>query len=102
MTTSLQEIRELFMKAPIFMCDKNIEKMGDNLPCKCQECDTNRNKCADFWLSLIKERDAELVVQIKKMKILEIGLLDENENGYNKAIKDVLLLLTTTPTEGGE
>lgn len=88
MTTSLQEIRELFMKAPIFMCDKNIEKMGDNLPCKCQECDTNRNKCADFWLSLIKERDAELVAEIKKYNCGEH--------------KRLLALLTTTPTEGGE
>ena len=98
MTTSLQEIRELFRK-DYYQTDKLTYEEVDGSSRACVE------SIADFWLakyeSLIKERDAELVEKIEEMKKYDRQVVDLYDV-YNEAIDDVLLLLTTTPTEGGE
>lgn len=58
MTTSLQEIREKFEKEYDGCC------LGANQA----QSDANKKDLADYWLSLIKERDAELVKKIEEVK----------------------------------
>lgn len=93
MTTSLQEIREK-LENDMFLKQWSSVK-GAN-----QELIEHI-----YWL--IKERDAELVAQMEEIKIP----IRENEDGpyrlkddvkVNRTISDCQLLLTTTPTEGGE
>ncbi len=105
MTTSLQEIRETKLREEFYKSFKDFTELT-----------TIDSICiADFWLakyeSLIKERDAELNKKIDRMRKRVVSKeyypqITDNKikerDAYNKAINDVLLLLTTTPTEGGE
>lgn len=108
MTTSLQEIREEFRKnfgryyysETVGMDWEKPEKIGTKTGKICLPSD----EIEDFWLakyeSLIKERDAEMVKRIEGMDNHTCVYRNKNDDFVSKS--KVLLLLTTTPTEGGE
>ena len=92
MTTSLQEIREKFEKEYDGCC------LGANQA----QSDANKKDLANFWLSLIKERDAELASEINKLPTYQEKYPNGDIGNPKLEKSEVLALLTTTPTEGGE